>query len=80
MSILIDSADIEQVRQAMDLGFVSGVTTNPSLMAQTKGAAEDTIAAILDASRGPVFYQETGENLEQCQEGDNDLDPGACVG
>ncbi|NTU84420.1 MAG: hypothetical protein HGA45_34495, partial [Chloroflexales bacterium] len=32
MEILIDSAEIEAIRQALATGFVAGVTTNPTLL------------------------------------------------
>ncbi|UCG42112.1 MAG: transaldolase [candidate division WOR-3 bacterium] len=65
MSILIDSADIEEVRQAMELGWVAGVTTNPALIAKTNRPVDQLIAAILEASRGPVFCQLTTDAPEQ---------------
>jgi transaldolase len=34
MEIYIDSANIEHIRHAVELGFISGVTTNPSLLAK----------------------------------------------
>ena len=33
MQLFIDSADIEEVRRAYELGVISGVTTNPKLAA-----------------------------------------------
>ena len=33
MKIFIDTADVEAIRRAKAMGFVSGVTTNPSLIA-----------------------------------------------
>ncbi|HOT55485.1 MAG TPA: transaldolase family protein, partial [Bacteroidales bacterium] len=33
MRFFIDTANLEQIRQARDLGILDGVTTNPSLMA-----------------------------------------------
>ncbi len=35
MKIFIDSADIEEIKKIVKLGFVSGVTTNPSLISKT---------------------------------------------
>ena len=35
MKLFIDSADIEEIKQAVDSGVVDGVTTNPSLLAKT---------------------------------------------
>ncbi|SDG22776.1 fructose-6-phosphate aldolase [Epilithonimonas hungarica] len=34
MKFFIDTADLEQIREANDLGILDGVTTNPSLMAK----------------------------------------------
>ena len=40
MKFFIDTADLEQIKEANDLGILDGVTTNPSLMAKVgiKGA------------------------------------------
>lgn len=57
MRIFLDTANIDEIRQAAKLGVVSGVTTNPSLVAQVqrgtadlRGAVEE-ICAIVD---GPI--------------------------
>ncbi len=34
MKFFIDTANLDQIREAMDLGILDGVTTNPSLMAK----------------------------------------------
>ena len=34
MKFFIDTANIEQIKQAEDLGILDGVTTNPTLMAK----------------------------------------------
>jgi len=34
MRIFLDTANIDQIRQAAKLGIISGVTTNPSLMSR----------------------------------------------
>jgi transaldolase len=65
MSILIDSAVVDEIRQAMNLGWVTGVTTNPTLIAATGRAGAEVIAGILEASRGPVFCQLTAEGPEE---------------
>ena len=41
MKFFIDTANLEQIKEANDLGVLDGVTTNPSLMAKegTKGEA-----------------------------------------
>ena len=34
MKFFIDTADVEEIKKANDLGIICGVTTNPSLMAK----------------------------------------------
>ena len=43
MKFFIDTANLEQIQEAYDLGVLDGVTTNPSLMAkeQIDEAAQD---------------------------------------
>jgi len=35
MKIFVDSADVEEIKRIVELGFVSGVTTNPTLISKT---------------------------------------------
>jgi transaldolase len=44
MKFFIDTGNIEQIREANDLGILDGVTTNPSLMAKEGVRGEDAIA------------------------------------
>lgn len=46
MRIFLDTANIDQIRQAVKLGVISGVTTNPSLLSKEKQA--DYKSAILE--------------------------------
>ena len=57
MAIFIDSADLKQIDDAMSLGFVTGVTTNPLIMAKTEGDWRSTLDSILEKTTGPVYYQ-----------------------
>ena len=36
MKIFLDTANIEEIRKAAELGLVDGITTNPSLIAKEK--------------------------------------------
>jgi transaldolase len=54
LKIFIDSADLDEIREAASLGVVDGVTTNPSLIAKTGQPFEDTIVAICNLIDGPV--------------------------
>lgn len=55
MELYLDTANVEQIRQAARLGIISGVTTNPSLMAKEKGADfKATIQEICRIVQGPI--------------------------
>ncbi|HKK59925.1 MAG TPA: fructose-6-phosphate aldolase [Salinivirga sp.] len=43
MKFFIDTANLDQIREAQDLGVLDGVTTNPSLMAKEGIKGEDNI-------------------------------------
>lgn len=47
MKFFIDTANVEQIKQAYKVGVLSGVTTNPSLVAKEGVKFEDRIAEIL---------------------------------
>jgi transaldolase len=54
MKIFIDSADIDEIRDAAQMGVVDGVTTNPSLVAKVGRKLEDVVADVCDVVDGPV--------------------------
>lgn len=63
MSLYLDSAFPQEARRAFAAGLVSGITTNPTLMAQTKRPAEEVIAELCDLGKGTVFHQLAEETL-----------------
>jgi transaldolase len=54
MKFFIDSADINEIREAASWGLVDGVTTNPSLIAKTGRPYADVLREICEAVDGPV--------------------------
>lgn len=54
MQFYIDSADIEEIRQANRRGWVDGVTTNPTLVAKTGRKHEEVIKDICREVKGLV--------------------------
>lgn len=60
MTLFLDSALIDDARAAAALGYVRGITTNPTLMAKAGGDPLANIAALCDLCPGTVFYQLTG--------------------
>jgi transaldolase len=65
MPLYLDSADVKDVKQALNLGFVTGVTTNPSLIARTGRPGLDVLKDILALTKGIVFYQVTADDVHE---------------
>lgn len=54
MKIFLDSANVAEVAEAAALGFIDGVTTNPSLIAKEKRDIKQVIGEIAALVPGPV--------------------------
>jgi transaldolase len=54
MKFFIDTANIEEIKKANEMGMVDGVTTNPSLIAKEKGEFKQIITDICKIVQGPV--------------------------
>ena len=54
MKIFIDTANVEEIREAADLGVICGVTTNPSLIAREGKVFEEVIKEITTIVDGPI--------------------------
>lgn len=54
MKIFIDTANIEQIKKANDMGLIDGVTTNPSLVAKENRKMVDIITEISTIVDGPI--------------------------
>ena len=54
MKFFIDTANLDEIRKAADLGLADGVTTNPSLIAKENCTFEDRIREICSIVDGPV--------------------------
>jgi len=54
LRIFIDSANIEEIREINDLGFLAGVTTNPSLVAKEKRDYRQVVREICAIVDGPI--------------------------
>jgi len=63
MEIFLDTANIDQIKQAAKLGVISGVTTNPSLLAK-EGHADYEAATkkICEIIEGPVSVEVLSED------------------
>lgn len=54
MKFFIDTAKIEDIKKANDMGVICGVTTNPSLIAKEGRVFEEVIAEIASIVDGPI--------------------------
>ena len=54
MKIFLDTANIDEIRQAASLGVLDGVTTNPSLVSKESGEFRDMLREICSIVDGPV--------------------------
>lgn len=54
MKIFIDTANVDEIRGAARLGIISGVTTNPSLIAREGRDFKEVIKEITDIVDGPI--------------------------
>ena len=54
MKFFIDTANVEEIRKANDMGVIAGVTTNPSLIAKEGRDYAETLAEIAAFVDGPI--------------------------
>jgi transaldolase len=54
MKFFVDSADVNEVREAASLGLADGVTTNPSLLAKSGRPYADVLRELCEIVNGPV--------------------------
>lgn len=64
MKLFLDTANIDEIRQAAACGVLDGVTTNPSLIAKEGKPFRETILEICQTVRGPVNAEVTATDAE----------------
>ena len=72
MRLYLDTADIDQIRKAVKLGVISGVTTNPSLVAKAgwtdyKSAVQEICSIVKGPVSVEVLSQETKAMVEEAR-------------
>ncbi len=65
MKFFIDSADINEIKEGIELGLVDGVTTNPSLISKVNKDFDTIVTEILEAVDGPVSLEVIGSEHTQ---------------
>lgn len=79
MRLFLDTADIDEIREINSWGVLSGVTTNPTLVARMRANAEDVWKDILAEVDGDISLETTEttadgmfrQGLELAKMGDN---------
>ena len=70
MKFFIDTADVNEIREANAMGILDGVTTNPSLIMKAGKPFKETILEICSIVDGPVSVEVTSVDAAgMCKEG-----------
>ncbi|MFN2530159.1 MAG: fructose-6-phosphate aldolase [Pyrinomonadaceae bacterium] len=65
MKFFLDTANLNDIREAVSLGLADGVTTNPSLVAKEGNVDfKQHIAAICELVQGPVSAEVTSQDMD----------------
>lgn len=64
MKFFVDTADVNEIRELNELGFLDGVTTNPSLIMKSGRKISEVTKEICDIVDGPVSSEVTATEYE----------------
>ena len=64
MKFFIDTANVEEIREAASYGLLDGVTTNPSLISKEEGDPREILEEITKIVDGPVSAEVTALDAE----------------
>jgi transaldolase len=64
VKFFLDTANLDEIRKAADLGVLDGVTTNPSLIAKEGAEFEQRIYDICEIVQGPVSAEVVSTEVE----------------
>ncbi|MDU1642954.1 transaldolase family protein, partial [Peptoniphilus harei] len=64
MKFFIDTANIDEIKEINSWGVLSGVTTNPSLIAKSGGVFEDVIKEISEIVDGDISAEVISTDLD----------------
>ncbi|SHJ43047.1 fructose-6-phosphate aldolase [Propionispora hippei] len=65
MKLFIDTANVDEIRKASEMGVICGVTTNPSLIAKEGKVFEEVIKEIVTLVDGPISAEVIGLGADQ---------------
>ena len=64
MKFFIDTANVEEIREAVSYGLLDGVTTNPTLLSKESGDPRSILQEITKLVEGPVSAEVTALDAE----------------
>ncbi|MEM3422256.1 MAG: fructose-6-phosphate aldolase [Candidatus Bilamarchaeaceae archaeon] len=64
MKFFIDSADVEEIKKAVELGMCDGVTTNPTLIMKAGREQEEVIKEIAKIVKGPISVEAISDDAD----------------
>jgi len=65
VKFFIDTANVDEIKEALALGMVDGVTTNPSLIAKEKKVFDTVVREILRLVKGPVSLEVVSQTAKE---------------
>lgn len=65
MKFFIDTANVEAIKEALAIGILDGVTTNPTLLAKEGKNPEGVLKEILSIVKEPVSIEAMGTSAEE---------------
>jgi transaldolase len=64
MKFFVDTAEVEEIQKAVELGMCDGVTTNPSLIMKSGRDQKEVILEIAKIVSGPISVEAISEDAE----------------
>lgn len=64
MKLFLDTANVEHIKEANEMGVICGVTTNPSLIAKESRDFNEVIKEITEIVDGPISGEVVSEDAE----------------
>lgn len=72
MDIWLDTANIATIQKAIRFGLLAGVTTNPTIISESRKSLENVLEDLLHYQEGPITAQVVAEQTaEMVQQGQN---------
>ncbi|MFQ5692046.1 MAG: fructose-6-phosphate aldolase [Nitrospinota bacterium] len=64
MKLFLDTANVDEIREGVDLGLIDGVTTNPTLIAREGKDYRKALEEVCEIVEGPVSAEVLNEDFE----------------